>query len=308
MSDKFGSTEYDPANGTFSNITIRSKVVELIPSAHSVHDTASSMTTSSVVVPGTESDSESLSDPTFNWSFMTVIVLLSFLCFATGCCVAWFGVARAQQQRLTESEMADIDRKEKHKVASPSPESTECAEITVSGTVHIVMRKRADLELEGMETAEEKEGILGDVEREETFYSEDLYITNTENRAPSPRHLHPQITVTPHHLSTAFSSDPSQFSKLQRYGVQLELPRSPEPSTDVSDSEPTPGPTDIERDASISLSAAIHLGVHPMKQRESDQHKKSDADKVRKEYDATSTVLGYLAESTSIGSISSYKE
>ena len=237
MSDKFGTSQYEPADGIFSNIIITSTVLSpeeiangqispintstttvpptttetqtttrtTVESASTTQipteittkvltetptviatqkatDTAavtSFMTESTdshhtvptnpvIVVSDNEANTEEEGSPfivaqmgnttsSINWTFIAMAVLLALLCFATGCCMAWFGVANLQrkqsQKELELSKIADArsptrsNRMNRSKMPEPrSPSSDTQISGTGTTTVHIIVTSGDEME------------------------------------------------------------------------------------------------------------------------------------------------------------------
>jgi len=187
-----------------------------------------------------------------HWSFVSIAILVSLICFGAGCGAVLFGVA-LRRQKQTESELAD------------SGKSNECAELKAVQSIHNVTRNTVEMEREKEEEDNLEDDEEGGIEVTRTnsctFYSEDMYTlreTSGMKETGTGYHHHTATAlivprpVTPFtlHSSKMFSSDPSQLSMLRRFGEHLELPVSPEPTPDA-----------IDMDFELRAVDAVHLSM-----------------------------------------------
>ena len=264
MSNKFGSTMYDPADGVFSNIIIKSRVLspegkanEIMttestsrittvlpittgtttesttesttkntgtsvetptetpsktPTETSTHSTGQSLT--KIVTKRTTSSSDDASgfiitDDTTNstnhWFMISAAVVIALVCFATGCCMAWYGaskgVTRREDSDHTAAELAEIvvGGNDNHDIDGHNRErttSSQMSQLTDDDTfiditvTPISNQVTPDGVVRQVHDREEKEDEYREETDDEyivkTFDSEQLFLT-PDGRIDSPR-------------------------------------------------------------------------------------------------------------------------
>ena len=103
MSDKFGSTEYEPGNGTFSNIIITSTV----PTEEVLTEDLQTYTTSSHSAPDNSSQSTSTSTA-LNWAAIVIIALSLCLFIIVAMCMVSFCYVYSQRSKGSESDLSEF--------------------------------------------------------------------------------------------------------------------------------------------------------------------------------------------------------
>lgn len=222
ISGKYGSSDYVPADATFSNVFIQSTLLSASQPDQSTTDVLIPWTNDTVIEPtrtiepvggvggvhldelddGDRNTADTFvvehdptqSAPTEDHStFIALSILTASLCFVSGCCLSWITALHLQRMQSVsmESHFADAASSRGTSPSAPSPRSFATSPATdssaQSGTVQIFIKSQNDVM--AMED-EEKEGII---EREETPSGSSLYgrkfsMSSFQRRSPQPGH------------------------------------------------------------------------------------------------------------------------